>query len=83
MKDIVIYTTEVCPRCKILKKYFDSKNIVYTEEDMSSAESLTELAMNNIFTNTAPVLKIDEKFFTSKEIFVETRINESALAPYI
>jgi len=28
---IVIYTQEFCPKCKVLKKKMDSKNIQYTE----------------------------------------------------
>ncbi|NLI62912.1 MAG: NrdH-redoxin [Methanosarcinaceae archaeon] len=83
MLTIIIYTTEVCPRCNILKKYFDSKNISYKEEDMASVDSLTELAMNNIFTNAAPVLKIGDDFFTSDKLFKEMNVNESLIESYI
>ena len=29
----VIYTQELCPKCKVLKKKMDNKNIQYTECD--------------------------------------------------
>ena len=46
---------------------------------MGSPESLTELAMNNIFTNTAPVLRIGDAFLTHKDLFSGTEINEDAI----
>lgn len=79
MSDITIYTTTVCPKCKLLKEYFAQNGISYEEADMGSPESLTELAMNNIFTNAAPVLRIGDAFLTHKDLFSGTEINEDAI----
>ncbi len=64
-------------------KYFDSKNISYKEEDMSSVDSLTELAMNNIFTNEAPVLRINDDFFTSRKVFKGMEVDESFIESHL
>jgi Glutaredoxin and related proteins len=83
LSKIIIYTTDVCPKCKLLKGYFQSKEIAYEEMNMGTPDALTELAMNNIFTNVAPVLQIDDTFLTHKEIFSGTEVNEDQIIPLI
>jgi hypothetical protein len=39
------------------------------ERDLSTAESLTELRLNGVFVNEAPVLQKDSDFYTSADIF--------------
>jgi glutaredoxin len=69
MSDIIIYTTETCPKCVQLKNVLKSNNVAFTEADMSTPESLTELRLNGVFTVTAPVLQIDDDFLTYEELF--------------
>lgn len=84
MKDgagFIVYTLEFCPRCEILKDYLTSHNIQFSIADMSSAASLTELRVNGIFVQEAPVLQKDHKFLTTKELFKGSdTVNESAIA---
>lgn len=80
---VIIYTTEVCPKCKTLKNFFQSQNVVYEEMDMSTPEALTELAVNNIFTNVAPVLQVNDRFLTYKEIFDGTAVKEDQIMTLI
>ena len=63
--NLVIYTLEYCPNCEILKEYLTQNHLPYTEKDMSTAESLTELRINGVFVNEAPVLKGEAGFLTS------------------
>ena len=43
---VKIYTTEVCPRCKVLKTKLDSKGIEYEEiTDVSEIEKLGILSV--------------------------------------
>lgn len=51
---ITIYTTETCPRCKILKMKLDSKNIEYEEN-----YDIDKLAEMNVMS--VPQLVIDDK----------------------
>lgn len=53
---ITIYTTEICPRCKILKKKLTDKNIDYIE--VNDMDKLLELNILEV-----PVLKIDDTMF--------------------
>ena len=52
---ITIYTTDTCPKCKILKKKLDSKNIHYKE--INDIEILKSLDIYEV-----PILEVDNKF---------------------
>ena len=84
MKDgagFIVYTLEFCPRCEILKEYLTSHNIEFNVADMSSPASLTEMRMNGVFVQEAPVLQKGKTFLTTKEIFgISDTVNESAIA---
>ena len=84
MKDgagFIVYTLEFCPRCEILKEYLTSQGIQFSIADMSSAASLTELRVNGVFVQEAPVLQMGKQFLTSKELFGGSdSVNESAIA---
>ncbi|MBE0524453.1 MAG: NrdH-redoxin [Methanosarcinales archaeon] len=69
MSQITIYSTKVCPNCQILKKILSDSGIAYNEMDMSTPAALTELTMNSVFTMSAPVLQIQNRFYTTKELF--------------
>lgn len=43
--------------------------IAYSEADMATPEALTELTMNNVFTMSAPVLQVRDRFYTTDEMF--------------
>lgn len=53
---ITIFTTEICPKCKILKKKLSDKNIDYVE--VNDMDKLLELNILEV-----PVLKIDDTMF--------------------
>ena len=64
-----IFSTKTCPKCEQLKKELKKNNIQFEEVDMSIPESLTELAINGVFTLSAPVLQIEKKLYTTKDLF--------------
>lgn len=70
-EEVVVYTTERCPRCEQLKRSLKSDGVPYKEVDMTAPAALAELRGNGVFTTSAPVLKIGEKFLISKELFGE------------
>lgn len=53
---IIIYTSETCPRCKILKKKMTDKNIPFVEEG-NNYSTILELGMTEL-----PVLQMDNTF---------------------
>lgn len=78
--DLVVYSLECCPHCDELKVFLKKKNCTYSERDLASAESLTELRVNGVFVNEAPVLQIGEDFFTSADLFPAGKLDEAHLS---
>lgn len=65
----VVYSTETCPRCEQLKNVLKGWKIEFQEADMATPEALTELRINGVFTLTAPVLQVDDEFYTLEDLF--------------
>ena len=80
MPEIIVYTTQMCPKCDQLKKVLKSSNVSFKEADMATPESLTELRVNGVFTVTAPVLQIDETFLTYEELFTGEDVNLDSIS---
>ncbi|MEM2924610.1 MAG: hypothetical protein QXJ68_02845 [Methanocellales archaeon] len=79
MVSIIIYTLPNCPSCDRLKKELASSGWIFEERNMSTVDSLVELRFNGVFTNTAPVLQIEDEFYTSKEIFQGESLNREII----
>jgi glutaredoxin len=79
MQEIQLYSTVNCPNCRVLKQFLETKNIQYKEVDMATPAALTELRMNGVFTMSAPVLQVGSRFFTTKELFNQERIDQSRM----
>ncbi|MGP8322092.1 MAG: glutaredoxin family protein [Methanosarcinaceae archaeon] len=79
MSGITVYTTQTCPKCEQLKKVLKSNNVSFDVADMSTPESLTELRINGVFTLTAPVLQIGNKFLEYDVLFSGEDVNLDAL----
>lgn len=61
--DVKVYSTKVCPNCRILKELLNSSNVTFTDIDMFIPEILTDLSMRGIFASTAPLLEIDSQIY--------------------
>ncbi|GFO97858.1 glutaredoxin [groundwater metagenome] len=83
MQEIQLYSTANCPNCRVLKQFLETKNIQYKDVDMATPATLTELRMNGVFTMSAPVLQVGSRFFTTKELFSQERIDQSRLESLI
>ena len=68
-KNIIIYTLPVCPNCHVLRQFLMKNNLSFNECDLESPKSRTALLMNGIFTTTAPVLQVDDRFLTYDQLF--------------
>jgi len=67
--ELIVYTLEFCPHCDTLKGFLKQEGCAFIERDLSTAESLTELRLNGVFVNEAPVLQKGEEFYTSADLF--------------
>lgn len=65
----VVYTTSDCPRCEQVKRVLAGWGVEFETVDMATAEALTELRVNGVFTLSAPVLMAGEEFYTVEELF--------------
>jgi glutaredoxin len=77
---LIVYTLEHCPNCELLKGFLKKSRHAYSERDLSSAESLTELRVNGVFVNEAPVLQKGDNFYTSADLFPAGRLDTEHLA---
>jgi glutaredoxin len=73
---LIVYTLEHCPNCDQLKGFLRKNAHTYSERNLSSAESLTELRINSVFVNEAPVLQKGEVFYTSADLFPNGKLDE-------
>ncbi len=80
---LIVYTLEHCPNCDILKGFLKKGGYKFIEHDLSTAESLTELRMNGIFVNEAPVLQKSSDFYTSADIFPHGELDAEHLSRLI
>lgn len=75
MNDVIVYSTEVCPKCMKLKKVLKENGVEYKEERMDTTENIAELRFNGVFTNNAPVLAIGEDFYIHSDLFDGSVVN--------
>ncbi len=71
-----IYSTKTCPKCEQLKRALADSKISFETIDMATPEALTELRINGVFTLSAPVLQIDDSFYTTEDLFDGERIKD-------
>ena len=80
---LIVYTLDCCPKCDKLKTHLKKIGILYSERDLSSAESLTELRVNGVFVNEAPVLQNGENFLTTTDLFSSGAVNGTKVSQFI
>jgi glutaredoxin len=76
---LVIYTLEYCPNCELVKDYLNRNDIPFEEKTMATAESLTELRINGVFVNEAPVLRGPGGFLTTRDLFSKGDLQEERI----
>ena len=81
--DIRVYTTEICPNCKKVKEFLAAEGRGYEEVDITTAESLTELRMNGVFTLITPVFQIGSNFLTHNDLFNGDELRKEAIKELI
>ena len=80
---LIVYTLDHCPNCELLKGFLKKSGLTYSERDLSSAESLTELRINGVFVNEAPVLQKRDDFYTSADLFPAGKLDTDHLSRLI
>lgn len=60
-KNIIIYSSPLCPYCKMLKKYLAEKNITYTDYNVIDDQEKAQEMINKSGQMGIPVIDIDGK----------------------
>ena len=66
---LIVYTTNGCVKCATLKEWLKNSNTEFEEKSLEDINVMTELVMRNIVVLSAPVLEIEDRFFTEDQIF--------------
>lgn len=69
---IKVYSTKICPNCRKVKEFLAAEGAPFEEVDLaSSAEALTELRMQGVFSLVTPIVQIGPMFLTTTELFAD------------
>jgi glutaredoxin len=67
--NVVVYTSEGCPRCDMLKKWLKNKETHFEEKNLGDSDVMTDLVMRNFVVLSAPAIEINGVVYTDSEIF--------------
>jgi glutaredoxin len=80
---IRVYTTKICPNCRKVKEFLAAEGAPFEEVAITSAEALTELRMQGVFTLVTPVVQIGSKFLTTAELFADDELRKERVREVI
>jgi glutaredoxin len=66
---IVVYTSNGCQKCILLKDWLKTANRSYEERSLENVDIMTELVMRDIVVLSAPVLEVDSSVYSETEFF--------------
>lgn len=61
--NVIVYSTNNCPRCKLLKDLLLTLGIEYKEKDLGDTHIMGEFIMKNIYLTQAPILQVNNMVF--------------------
>jgi len=67
MSKIMVYTVPGCIKCKEIIEILRKKDILFNEEPITT-ELIVSLIMKEIFILEAPIIKINEKYYSYEDI---------------
>ncbi len=79
VKKPIVYTSDGCTRCRMLKKWLRSVNVEFEEKDLGNVEVMADLVMRDMYILSSPVLEVEETLYREDEIFHADRIVEERL----
>jgi hypothetical protein len=62
-----------------LKSFLEKLGIAYEEKSLLDLDVQTELIMMDVFTMSAPILKVGKRILTFKELFDGNKLNEKLI----
>ena len=69
VRRIVVYTSNGCHKCTILKEWLKTSKKDFEERSLENVEVMTELVMRDIVVLSAPVLEVDHTVYSETQFF--------------
>jgi len=68
-RKIILYTSNGCHKCLVLKEWLKTANRQFEERDLEDVEVMAKLVMRNVVVLSAPVVEVDETVYTEDQFF--------------
>jgi len=68
-RKIVVYTSNGCHKCSVVKEWLKTANRQFEERDLEDVGVMTELVMRNIVVLSAPAVEVDNTVYTEDQFF--------------
>jgi len=68
-REIVVYTSNGCHKCSVLKEWLKAANRSFVERSVENVEVMTDLVMRDVVVLSAPVLEVDKTVYTEDQFF--------------
>jgi len=76
---VVVYTSNGCPRCTLLKEWLKDRNTEFEEKSLDNVDVMTDLVMRNLVVLSAPALEVGDVFCTEDQIFEADRLADAKI----
>lgn len=77
----IIYSSAVCPKCELLKRYLQEHSIEHTVRLVEEPEARVDALMLNIYST--PAIVLNTAVLHQSELFKEERLNEAVLLTFL
>lgn len=71
---VVVYTSDGCPRCTLLKEWLKDRNAEFEEKNLEETNVMTDLVMRDLVVLSAPALEVGDVVYTEDQIFEGDRL---------
>lgn len=69
VRRIVVYTSNGCHKCSVLREWLKASNRSYEERSLENVDVMTDLVMRNFVVLSAPALEVDDSVHSEAEFF--------------
>jgi len=68
-QEIIVYSSNGCHKCSVLKEWLKTTNRQFEERDLENVEVMAELVMKNVVVLSAPVVEVKNTIYTEDAFF--------------
>lgn len=76
---VVVYTSDGCPRCTLLKEWLKDRNTEFEEKNLENTNVMTDLVMRDLVVLSAPALEVGGVVYTEDQIFEGDRLADGKI----